>query len=515
MQKPINQLKTGVVLSYTQMFLNIIISIIYMPIMLRFLGQNEYGIYSIASSVVSYLSLLNFGMTSSYIRYYSQYKAREDYSGIAKLNGLFIVVFLLIGLVSLLLGLLICFNIKYIFRQGLTGAELITMKMLMLILTINMSINFPTSVFMSYIVAHERFVCQQVLSILKTILGPMLMLFALWMGYRAIGIVVVTLTITIIIDIIVVIYCFSNLKMQFHIAKMDFRLLKDILNFSSFVALNSFVDQVNWNVDKFILGRYQGSASTAVYGVASQLLSMYVQFSATITSIFVPRVNKIVAEENDNEKLTEIFTKVGRIQFIILSLVCTSLIFFGHKFIALWAGEDYSQSYIIALLLIIPVTIPLFQNLGVDIQQAKNQHRFRSIVYVLMAFVNLAISIPLGIRFGGIGCAIGTSTVLIVANIFIMNIYYHAKIKLDMIYFWKNISKIVPALAIPIITGVLLNLFGYVNVFLYLLSVFFYIIVFVFSMWRFGLNEYERNLIIKPITRLFNTLNSKILVYKE
>ena len=52
------QIKLGIVLQYMQMGLSILISLIYTPIMLNILGQTEYGIYNLASSIISYLSLL-------------------------------------------------------------------------------------------------------------------------------------------------------------------------------------------------------------------------------------------------------------------------------------------------------------------------------------------------------------------------------------------------------------------------------------------------------------------------
>lgn len=102
--------------------------------------------------------------------------------------------------------------------------------------------------------------------------------------------------------------------------------------------------------------------------------------SSSISSVFIPRVNKIVAmDENNNKELTELFTKVGRIQFIILAMVIGGFIVIGQYFINVWAGNDYNNAYYVALLLIVPVTVPLIQNLGIEIQRAKNMHKFRSI----------------------------------------------------------------------------------------------------------------------------------------
>ena len=45
------------------------------------------------------------------------------------------------------------------------------------------------------------------------------------------------------------------------------------------------IDQVNWNVDKFLLGRFRGTVAVAVYGLAAQLNSYYMSLSTAISSV--------------------------------------------------------------------------------------------------------------------------------------------------------------------------------------------------------------------------------------
>ena len=47
-----NQLKIGVMLSYVSIIAQNIISIVYTPVMLRLLGQSEYGLYQLVYLVV-------------------------------------------------------------------------------------------------------------------------------------------------------------------------------------------------------------------------------------------------------------------------------------------------------------------------------------------------------------------------------------------------------------------------------------------------------------------------------
>ena len=162
-----------------------------------------------------------------------------------------------------------------------------------------------------------------------------------------------------------------------------------------------------------------------------------------------------MAEKRSDSELTQVFIKVGRVQFMILSLILSGFIYYGKPFIKLWAGDGYDASYYIALFLLIPVTVPMIQNIGIEIQRAKNKHRTRSIVYFLIAIVNVGISIPLIKLYGAVGATIGTAISILMGNFFFMNWYYYTRIGIDIIAFWKNIISFMPVIIISGIFGLI------------------------------------------------------------
>lgn len=498
----INQLKAGVILSYVGMIIQNLISIVYTPIMLRLLGQSEYGLYNLVYSVVSYLGLLSFGFGSAFIRYYSRYKVKNDEEGMARINGMFMTIFSIISLITLLVGSLLILNIQSIFKDGLSMGEINTAKILMILMVINIAISFPASVFDSNVTVNEKYIFQRIVSLLKSILNPFLTLPLLLMGYKSISLVMVTTILTIASLLVNMWYCFKKLKVRFIFNNFDFSLMNEMWIFSFYIFLNMIVDQINWSVDKFLLGMFKGTVGVAIYSIGAQINTYYLSFSSSISSVFIPKVHRIVSGTNDNKELTDIFTKVGRIQFIILSFILTGFIFFGEFFIKIWAGDGYNSAYYIALILIIPVTIPLIQNLGIEIQRAKNLHKFRSIIYFFIAIANVFISIPLCKIWGGVGAAIGTALSLIIGNGIIMNIYYHKKVRLNIKYFWKEIFKFTKGLIIPIIFGIIMKHFIEIrNIFMFIGLGVVYSSIFILSVWFLGMNDYERILFKGPINK--------------
>lgn len=498
-----NQKKAGVFISYMSQGIHILSTLLYTPLMLRLLGQSEYGLYQLVNSVVSYLGLLSFGFASSYMRFWSRYKVKDNEEEIARLNGMFMTIFLVISAICILCGVVMTVNIEHVFSDGLTTAEYGTARILMVLMVINLALSFPNSVFDAITSSQEQFIFQKMLITLQYIFNPFITLPLLLMGYGSVMMVVVTTVLSLAKLLVNGWYCIRKLNARFLFRGFQLGLLKEMWVFTFFIFINMIVDQINWSLDKFLLGRFAGTIAVAIYGVGGQINALYKQMSTAVSSVFIPKVNQIVAESNDNHKLTLLFTKVGRVQFVILALILSAFVFLGRPFIQMWAGDGYEHSYGIALLLMVPVTIPLIQNVGIEIQRAKNMHKARSIVYLFIAIANLFISIPCIKLWGAKGAAIGTALSLFVGNGIFMNIYYQKKIGLDIIYFWKEISKFIPALLAPAAIGIFVMKFtAEGGILTFCLGAVLYVCVYCGSMWLFGLNKEEKAMIDAPLKKL-------------
>lgn len=498
-----DELKAGVILSYAGMIANVVVNLVYTPVILRHLGKSEYGLYTLVASVVNYLSLCSLGFGASYLRFYSRLKVKKNEEELSNLNGMYLLLFLLFSSLAFILGMVIVFHSEQVLGNNLTATEMQLGKKLLFILTINISITMFTTVFQSMISAHECFIFQKAVMFVSVIVNPFLTFPALVMGYGSIALVLITTLISFLCLMINVWYCLVKLKIRFSFKKMQFSLLKEMGTFSFFLFLNAVIDQINWNVDAFLIGRYIGTVEVAVYGVASQINNLYMNLSTSVSGVFAPRVNKMVAENVSDEKLTDLFIKVGRVQFIILSLVASGFLFFGKYFITIWAGNDYGEAYFIALLLILPFTIALIQNMGIEIQRAKNKHQFRSLVYLAIAVLNIVISIPLIKLYGAIGAAIGTAVTLFLGTGVIMNWYYYRHLGINIPRFWKSIGKLGKSMIIPFIIGALLNrLVSIHSVGTFLGEIVIYVGVYVGCVFLFGLETNEKTQLILPIQKI-------------
>ena len=263
------------------------------------------------------------------------------------------------------------------------------------------------------------------------------------------------------------------------------------------------MDRIYWSTGQFILGIVAGTAAIAVFAVAIQLHSMYMQFSTAISSVFLPKVTGMVALRNDNEEISNLFIRTGRIQNIIMAMILFGFITFGRSFIELWAGPEYKEAYIITCLFFISLYIPLIQNLGITILQARNQMKFRSLLYIVIAAVALVLQYYFARLWGGVGCAIAIAGALFVGQGIIMNIYYKVKQDINIGRFWKEIAKMNLAPFILSIGFAYAMQGTIIDSWLKLaLCILIYAIIYIALLCTVSMNQYERNLFIDPIRKI-------------
>ena len=207
------------------------------------------------------------------------------------------------------------------------------------------------------------------------------------------------------------------------------------------------------------------------------------------------------------EVLDEIFIKVGRIQFYVISLVLIGYCTIGYDFVCLWAGNDYSDSFYIGLLLMLAVAVPSFQNVGLEIQKAKNKHKARSVVYFFIALFNVLLTIPMSIRWNGIGAAAATAICMFFGYTGFMNFYNYKYLGMNIPMFWKSIISILPGYIPVIIVSVLIRFFGEIESFFdILLSAIIISVAFGLSVWKLSMNDYEHELIGKPMRKILGVI---------
>jgi len=488
------QIKSGAIITYISTACNNIIAILITPIILSLVGKAEYGLYSLVYSMMAYFSVLDFGFGNAMIRYISKCKAEKKDD--KNINSLFLIFYFVIAIITILLGIIAYFNLDVIFGSSLSEVELNKASIMLIICILGTAISFPLSIFNSYVLANEKFVFLKVVNLLRILFYPIIIIPLLLLGFKSIAMIGVYTLLNLLSHISYAIYAIKKLKMQltFKIKNIDFSIFKEIISYSFFIFLNIIVDTVFNNTDQVILGAVSGTVAVSIYAVANQIKTANSSFSTAISGLFLPKITKLITL-NKKEEVNEIFIKVSKIQLYIMLLILSGFFIFGKSFIMLWVGEDYIDSYYIALLLIGFSIVPLTQNIGVSILQAMNKHKFRSVMYILIAVLNVVVSIPLARVYGGIGAAAGSALANVLGQYITMNIYYYKVAKLDIPLYWKNFIKIsLPVIIISVLITLKLNTLS-LNWISFTMLVFVYTGIYAIYIFLFHMDKEEKNML--------------------
>lgn len=497
------QRKSGAILSYVSIIVNTLIQLLYTPLLIRMLGQSEYGLYSLVASIIGYLTIMDLGFGNAIIVYTAKYRAQGKKEEEQKLHGMFNIVFRIIGVIAALIGLILFFNVNNIFGNKMTSIELQKMQIMMLILSFNLFVTFFFAIYSSIISAYEKFAFQKIVAIIQSILKPLIMIPLLFLGFKSITLCAVITVANLITVLSNYIYCKKKLNITVKYNGFDNIIFKTIIGYSIWIFLGAIVDKANWSVDNFVLGAVSGTIAVSIYSIAATLNTLFINLSTAISSVLLPKMSKLVAKNASSEELTNEMIKVGRIQNYIIFLMCSGLVLFGKEFIIIWAGKGFKESYYVALLLIIPVCVPLIQNLGLSIMQAMNKYKFKSISTFIMAIVNIIISIYFAKKWGAVGAALGTCISLIICNIILINIYYYKVIGLNIIKFWKSIITQSVPFSIPIILILIIMCLTKINGivgFLFYGSI--YVIMFCLISYFISMNKYEKSIVEKVLLKI-------------
>lgn len=502
MKNQVNQMRAGVYLSFANLLLSSLIPMIYTPWMLRLLGIQEHGLYALAQSAVGYLGLLNLGLGSTLIRYLSKYRAEQDRQSVSRTFGLFLMLYSVMGVLALLGGKILAANAGQIFSRTLLPQEAEKMEKLLLIMAANTAVSFPAGVFSSVQTSHERYVFRHGMNILSTVTGPVYNLAALYMGRGALGMAWMGLVMQVIMLVPNVYYCFRVLKIRPSFTGLPLKLLGEMLSFSAFVFLATVADMLFWATDKVILGMAVGTAAVSVYQIGSTFNQMVMQLSSSISGVLTPRITAMVVKNASASDLTELFVRVGRIQFLVVGLVVTGFAAFGQSFIRLWVGDDYAEAYWIAVMTLFPLCIPLIQNTGLSILVAQNRHKFRSVLFVLIAAVNAVSTYLLVPSMGGIGAALCSCVSFLLGQGLVMNWYYHSIVGIDIPLFWRNILKMAVLPGVMMGLTLLLQRLRPIESWpVFFAGVGVYTALYCLGMYLTAMNDYEKDVIRGPLKK--------------
>lgn len=498
-----NQIKTGALISYASLFLNIVTGLLYTPWMISTIGKGNYGLYTLAMSVIS-LFVFDFGLGSAITRFVSKFLAEGRQYMVDKLLGLTFKLYLLGDLLILVSLTVIYFFLPSMYR-GLTPDELESFKIVYIIASMFCVISFPFLPLNGVLTSYEKFIQLKSCDFAHKLIVVILMTICLLIGTGVYALVAIN-SFASILMIIFKLYVLGGKRISAIDWKYwDKQLLRSVFSFSVWVTIIQLSQRCVFNIAPSILAYTTNSTAVTMLGIAICLEGYTYTFAGAINGMFLPRVSRLL-ERNDRGEILNLMIRVGRIQIYIIGLICVGFVCIGREFILCWMGEGFEDVYPCALMLILPSFLQLPQEIGSNTVIAEGKVKYQAYAFIIMAALNLILAFPLSILYGVKGLCLSIMFAYMIRTA-IMDYIFYKHIHLNVVIFFKeSYCKILPSIILSSIITIIVLQFTNLDSWIGLITKSIVCAaIYIFCIVLLAFNKEEKDLFISPIRKLYNS----------
>jgi len=500
--RKINQVRAGALVSYITIFFNIASGFIYTPWLINRLGQSDYAIYTLVTSVMTYF-VLDFGMGAAITRFITKYRVNNEPEKVNNLLGVTTKLYLSIDGI-ILVAMIVFYSLIDKIYVNLSATEIVKLENVFIIAGMVALLSFPLLPVNGIFTAYEKLYAQKVFDLLAKVLTITSVVIALLAGGGLYFVVLFNTAITFLMNLIKFLFIRKSAGIKLNVRHKDKELKKSIFSFSAWVMVASIADRFFFTFVPSLLGIVSNSAQIAIFGVAVSIENYTCLFSSVFNNLFLPRVTSMVIKNESTEKITDLMIQVGRIQLIIVSTIVTLIISMGKEFITCWVGEQYVNAHIVLIVIMLPTLVHFCQAIGTEMLFATNNVKYRALVYICGSVISVITTLLLGGKLGAIGAAIGIGAGLLLSHVVLMNVIYHKKLKLNIPRYFKEcqLKMIIPMIISGVIGYVIMIIYPVDNIIFFIVKAGVWAIFHAVILWFTFLNKYEKDLILGLVKKV-------------
>lgn len=494
----LNQVKYGAILSYILIVLNALQGVFLAPYILEQIGDSNYGVYKTIAAFSATLMVLDLGIGTTVMRYTAKFRAENKKKDTENFAAMGLIEAAIIAIVMGCISVGLYCSLPAFYSNTFSGEEIKLAQTLFLILIVNMVLVIFENVLNGVITGSNHFVFSNGLKLGLLILRIIASVALLQQWKSAVIIVGITLVCSIITMILQLYYIKFKLNIKIRLHKWDFTLFKESLGYTSLMFIQTIAIQANGNIDNIVISSVIGPISVTVYSFGIQMFNMYESLAMAFSNLMLPHVSKRISDGASDSELQGIVTRVGRMQFLVLGAALAGFICLGKQFVHLWLGEGFEDVYYLSLIMMIPVTFTLIQNVCLSILRARNMMKFRTFCLICTTLFNLVMTVVGTQLVGYYAAAVGTGLSVVFGSVIMMNIYYHKKIGFKVFkFYWDVFRRLIICIITPAVIVALIASVCPVSWIWLLCEIGVFLLIYVVLLWSFGLTKSEKAYIWK------------------
>ena len=415
-KRQISQIKMGSLISYASIVIGIITGFLYTPWMVKQIGQSNYGLYTLATSLISFF-VMDFGLGAAVTRFVSKYHAEGDQTAVNDVVNAVFRLYLIIDLLIVLVLVAVFFFLGDIY-DSLTGPEMEQFKSLYIMVAVFNVVVFPFTPAAGILTAYEKFVQLKLCDIVHKLFTVVLVIVALNISTGVIWVVAANIIsgLVAVIARLIMLTRYTKVKINLH-TKTEKELYNQLFSFTLWTTIISIMQRFGYNIAPSILGITAGSVEIAVFSPAVTLEGYFFMVGAAVGGMFLPRVSQFIAQKQE-QRVLDLMIKIGRFQVLVLGLIYIGFVCIGKDFMVLWMGPEYTKSYYCAILVLFPLIISSSLEIGNTTLIAKGILNYQAIAMIFSTSAGLIMSYVLSTYYGAIGVCVGLTLAALARAIF-------------------------------------------------------------------------------------------------
>jgi O-antigen/teichoic acid export membrane protein len=478
------------------------ISLIITPVILHRLGDEGFGVWVVASSIMAFSTIVSVGLPNSMIRYISYYNALRD---TRQLNETVNSALALLVPLSLLVFILSLF-LSTVFPQliNLSPGLQRQASFSLIFVGTDFALGLVRSGTTGFIFSLERILIYRLMAIAAALLRATLIYYLVrprdLMTLTLINLLCTALELLLSVFVIRRLCPATRLGLRYIKAGK----LRQLLNYGSFMLLMTVGYMLVVYTGTIMVGTLLSVVLVATYSVALRIIELGRSTVEQATQVIIPRFSALSSRHPPQElRQSCLLGTKCCFAFSLVFMIC--LIGLGEPFVACWIGREYAgPSWWLLVTLGAGHIFSMTANAGCAMLIGIGRHRLISILVASEGVVNLILTLLL-VRVGGIyGVALGTTVPLVVTNSYILTHVFKKEFGLTFGTLLRN--ALLPAAVVGISLAASLHLnsrwLQLTSIFHVAASCGLGLIVCTAVFWFFTLNDQERYWIRRNIQLL-------------
>lgn len=430
--------KWGTILSFVLIFIKIVVTFVYIPFVLTYLSKEQYGLFTLISSLIAYIAILDFGINDSTLRYLVKLYSSKDQSINKATLGSVYTLYYIIAALSIVVSFVLYSLLPYFFKGSMSIDEIVLLQKMFIVASINIFFTLMFNPISSLLNAYEKFIYLRTNEIVVFLLTNIVIAVFLYFGYEIFMMVVVTCVLNVLQILAKIYYVWKKLGLPIFSLSYSKDIMKGLAVYAGPIFIVIIVEQIYWKLDNLLIGALIGTGAVAIYSMGIVFQKYILSFATALSRNIAPKLIKQIDSSTDKTVLLEEYIKISKIQMVLVMLIMINIVFFGKEFIYIWLGKDFELSYYVLLLIMIPFAIEIVGNLRNTFLQVYNLYWKRAKILFFISLVKILLTVISINKFGVLGAA-GATGVALIAGYVVTNIIMSRRVGLNMNIFYQKV----------------------------------------------------------------------------